>query len=915
MLSDSEFPSEIRDLEAEYHILGELGRGGMAVVYLARDRALGRAVAIKVIRAKYVEDAEAMARFAREARTVAQLQHPNIVTLYAVRQLQSNGLALVMQYVPGRTLKEAIREDGPLPPSRVDQVLRDVGAALTYAHQHGVVHRDVKPENIFLDETSGRALLSDFGAALSVAEDEAQLTLVGTTIGTPAYMSPEQIDGSEIDDRSDMYSLALVGWEMLTGERPWSGASLYSVIYRQKHEELPPADGYRSDIPPGLLFAIEGALQKPRQHRWRNVEEFVAKLTPSRAELRRWRRQRRTVRTGAIVPERASGALPDDMAEAPTVAYRRPVRERGAAVDERPRPTAADERHPTAAPRRRSRSRLAAAIAAMALLGGGGAALWNRYETTRDRGITIARGSPSADAPQTTQVPIGGAAAPTDSMSGTAGGTVLPDTAAAADTGRPADSAARTDSAAPRAAAQDTAARDTAPRRDTLTRVAAAPPTGARSAAGRTAARRDSARTPPGTVARAGAAAAAAESGAGRRVPTPGPKPPPAGGVARTDTETRARPDSPATVAPTPPPTGPAVGPAPVSNAGSVLAGGMHSCLLTPAGEAYCWGSNDHGQLGTVSGGRQAAPVAVAGDLRFTALALGSSHSCAISRASALYCWGANDRGQLGDNSTTDRAAPVAVFGERRYRVVATALAHSCAVAEGGDTYCWGANDAGQLGDGSRSDRDAPARVAGAIAFTTVTVGWQHSCALDSEGRAYCWGKNGDGQLGVGGGGDRTTPTPVTGDLRFVRIAAGSAHSCALTAAGEAYCWGRNNYGQLGTGGPANEVAPARVGGGDRYVALAVGTVHSCALLGNGQARCWGRNSWGQLGDGTTSDRPLPVPVYGGMSFQRLTASGAHTCGVTAAGAVCWGYNVEGQLGDGSRSNRSRPTAVAKPSL
>src|SRR5688500_16310799 len=299
MAGDWEVPAEIRELESDYHLIGELGRGGMAVVYLARDRALGRSVAIKVIRAKYVEDAEAMARFAREARTAAQLQHPNIVTLFAVRRLESQGLALVMQYVPGLTLKALIQRQGPLPVARVEQVLRDVGAALAYAHRHGVIHRDVKPENIFIDEITGRALLSDFGAALS-AEHDTGLTLVGTAIGTPAYMSPEQIDGGEIDDRSDLYSLSLVAWEMLTATRPWSGSSLYSIIYRQKHEELQPADSIRGDIPTGLLYAIEGGLHKDRSERWGSVDEFVARMSATGAEVKRWKRKRRTARVAAV---------------------------------------------------------------------------------------------------------------------------------------------------------------------------------------------------------------------------------------------------------------------------------------------------------------------------------------------------------------------------------------------------------------------------------------------------------------------------------------------------------------------------------------------------------------------------------------------------------------------------------------
>jgi serine/threonine protein kinase len=216
---------EIGDLADEYTLLGELGRGGNAIVYKARDRALFRDVAIKVVRPRFAATAdEAIARLEREARTVARLQHPNIVTVYAVKRLNDGGLALVMQLVPGRTLKQAIQDDGPFDPDRAERVIRDIAEALAFAHANGVVHRDVKPENVFMDSVSGRALLSDFGIAHN-NEFESRLTMTGSAIGTPAYMAPEQIDGAPANARSDLYSLGLVAWEMLTGERPWAGNS------------------------------------------------------------------------------------------------------------------------------------------------------------------------------------------------------------------------------------------------------------------------------------------------------------------------------------------------------------------------------------------------------------------------------------------------------------------------------------------------------------------------------------------------------------------------------------------------------------------------------------------------------------------------------------------------------------------
>jgi serine/threonine protein kinase/uncharacterized protein YecT (DUF1311 family) len=280
MPADVDFPSDLRALESEYELIRELGQGGMAAVYLARQRATGRLVAIKAIRARYLDDADALRRFAREARTVAELDHPNIVRTEAIEQIGDRAVAIIMEHVPGGTLRDRLREFGSLGAEEAEGILRDVGSALGYAHRHGIVHRDVKPENIFLDPTRRRALLSDFGIARKIDTD-AGITLLGAALGTPQYMSPEQIDGEQVDGRSDIYSLGVLGWELLTGRRPWAGESLYGVIYKQKHEDLPRITSVRPRVPANLLFAIEGALIKDKEQRWQSIDEFLDRLTYS----------------------------------------------------------------------------------------------------------------------------------------------------------------------------------------------------------------------------------------------------------------------------------------------------------------------------------------------------------------------------------------------------------------------------------------------------------------------------------------------------------------------------------------------------------------------------------------------------------------------------------------------------------
>ncbi|HEY8468938.1 MAG TPA: protein kinase [Longimicrobiales bacterium] len=351
MLRDFENEAALRELSAEYEVVRELGRGGMAVVYLARERSTGREVAIKLVRSIHLEDEDALARFAREARTVAQLQHPNIVALYGVRRLEGRRLALVMQYVPGRTLKSAIRRHGPLPFEHVERVLVDVAEALAYAHRRQIVHRDIKPENIYLDPETGRAMLADFGIARA-GEGETELTRTGMSIGTPSYMSPEQIDGRIVDRRSDLYSLGLVGYEMLTGRKPWHGETLYSVIYKQKHEQLPPLDELRKGIPPALRRAIERCLHKEPERRWSSAEEFLAALrrgapqaetVPESAQAPRTRaasgesapgqRSRPAAGGTALVDSGAAGASGGPVSpDSPTVRYVRPASVGGTAA-------------------------------------------------------------------------------------------------------------------------------------------------------------------------------------------------------------------------------------------------------------------------------------------------------------------------------------------------------------------------------------------------------------------------------------------------------------------------------------------------------------------------------------------------------------------------------------------------------
>jgi len=308
MHPETDFPTDLRALENSYELIRELGQRGFAAVYLARHRASGKLVAIKAIRARYLDDADALQRFAREAATVADLNHPNILRTEAIEQFGDRAIAIIMEYVAGGTVRDLLREYGAFSAEDTENVLRDVANALGYAHRRGIVHRDVQPENVFLEKATGRALLSDFGIARRI-EGDAPITLLGASLGTPQYMSPEQIDGREVDERTDIYSLGVLGWELLTGKRPWAGESLYGVIYKQKHEDLPRITSLRPRVPANLLFAIEGALAKDRARRWQTTDQFLEQLTYAPPPV--------------LAQPQLTGPRPVE--DEPTVRFRRPV--------------------------------------------------------------------------------------------------------------------------------------------------------------------------------------------------------------------------------------------------------------------------------------------------------------------------------------------------------------------------------------------------------------------------------------------------------------------------------------------------------------------------------------------------------------------------------------------------------------
>ncbi|HXV89972.1 MAG TPA: Ig-like domain-containing protein [Gemmatimonadales bacterium] len=255
----------------EFEVYGELGRGGMATVYLAHDIALGRKVAIKVMNPSLVgTGAQMVERFKREARTAAALSHPHIIPIYAVRETPF--IFFVMKFVKGRSLDEIIKRIGPLPIPMFQTILHQSGGAIDYAHHQGTIHRDIKPANIMLDE-DGWAVVTDFGIA-KVA-DAQHLTMTGVTVGTPSYMSPEQCAAKEITAASDQYSLGIVAYEMLTGQVPFQADSVMGVMWQHFNDPPRPIRELRPDCPPEIEAAVLRMLGKKAEDRFASVEDAI----------------------------------------------------------------------------------------------------------------------------------------------------------------------------------------------------------------------------------------------------------------------------------------------------------------------------------------------------------------------------------------------------------------------------------------------------------------------------------------------------------------------------------------------------------------------------------------------------------------------------------------------------------------
>jgi serine/threonine-protein kinase len=260
-----------------YRVLKELGRGAMGLVYLGKDPTIQRFVAIKTMRLDQIDSDDKLqdvkARFFREKESTGRLSHPNIVTIYDAGEENDLGY-IAMELIEGTPLKQWARKPNLMPVNEVILTVATVADALDYAHQQGVVHRDIKPANIML--TKDRVVkVMDFGIAKMASSSKTQTNIV---LGRPTYMSPEQIAGMKVDGRSDIFSLGVVLFELLTGQVPFTADNLSAVLFSIAHHPHPAIQTLRQDLPPMVQKIVDRALQKESPHRYRRAEEFAVEL-------------------------------------------------------------------------------------------------------------------------------------------------------------------------------------------------------------------------------------------------------------------------------------------------------------------------------------------------------------------------------------------------------------------------------------------------------------------------------------------------------------------------------------------------------------------------------------------------------------------------------------------------------------
>jgi serine/threonine-protein kinase len=315
-------------IDGRYRVVSRVGSGGMAEVYCAEDTQLGRRVAVKLLHERFAQDAEFVERFRREASSAASLSHANIVSVYD-RGEWGGTYYIAMEFLDGRSLDSIVREDAPLPPERAIELTEQVLRAARFAHRRDVVHRDLKPHNVIIDD-EGRVKVTDFGIARAGASE---ITQTGSIMGTARYLSPEQAQGQAVGARSDLYAVGIMLYELLTGTVPFEGESVVAIALRHLSEPPRPPSTIVPSISPNLDAIVMRALEKDPERRFADADEFLSALEVERERLRR----DDSSHTVALAPLAPLGVVPGPVYPHPaSYSTQRSARPRGSTGRRRP---------------------------------------------------------------------------------------------------------------------------------------------------------------------------------------------------------------------------------------------------------------------------------------------------------------------------------------------------------------------------------------------------------------------------------------------------------------------------------------------------------------------------------------------------------------------------------------------------
>ncbi len=778
-----------------------LGKGSMGEVYQATHPILDKQVAIKVLSEDLSSYPELVSRFKREARASAGIKHKAIVQAFDFGNLQDGRQYYVMELLKGSNLAVYMTAKGPLPWDEVMAIALPLLEGLAAAHEAGFIHRDIKPDNIFLTRLEDGTLfpkIIDFGIAKLKNPDEQQdsvVTRIDAVMGTPLYMSPEQAPGSteEVGLWSDIYSAAATLYHMIAGKPPFYSDNPLELMLMHSWQPPPPMYEHRPDLSLEISDAIMKALSKKPTDRYPSMQAFADAL--------------RLASEGKTPGSEGAPVSTDSDDDAKTAPSEAPV---VAAPEPSPEPAA-----PAPMPAKKKKTAEASVVAtmnevkgpdAMAELQSGDEEVESleeiAAETPAPKALTSLSGAASEKV-ISARLSTGTYYATQKSkkpyiIAGVVVGLLV--------VGLILFFALRGSSTGP-APKTPVFRQLTSMTRHTcgLHRTEGSVWCWGRNNYGQLGnGQKDTSFKPVRVsglkkiqaVAAGGRHSCALDQGGtvwcwGKNAK---------GQLGDGSVKDQSRP----------------VKVAGLSGIQAIDAGNDHTCALAASGRLWCWGDNRTGQLGVPAGGQHTKPIRVEGVQKVQSLSLGGFHTCAVTTAGALWCWGKNDVGQLGVGDTKTRSVPTRVSGATAVAHVTAGGAHSCALNRKGSLWCWGNNASGQLGDGTSRLRFGPVKVKGIASVAQVSAG--------------------GGYLG--------------------------GHTCAVTQDGSAWCWGNNLSGQLGHSQPADtHQHPTRLESVTNVTAIEASGRHSCALNRSGEVRCWGRNTDGQLGDGTSTDRPKPTKL------------------------------------------------------